>query len=161
MSLISRSHGYLGSNINKAGTEAKVFIGQTLEDAKKAMARRNTDFGEGAFDMINGDPDESTLAVTIDESHTSAIIWYSKAMSQVTKLSMLFRPHRQALKPEYSWIPATELVLNEDRSYSVEFKPALTDDDIKKREEKRRSSQTSGQRQMKDEKKKGDILLKL
>jgi len=116
---------------------SKVFIGQQLGDAKKAMTRRKIEFHEGGFALVKGDPDESNWIVIIDKSLTYACVWYSKSKSQVTRLSMVFRPHRQAVKPEQSWLPATELLLNEDRSYSVKFKPPLTDEEIKKLEENR------------------------
>lgn len=116
---------------------SKVFIGQPLDNAKEAMTSRKIEFHEGGFALAQGDPDESNLIVIIDKSHTLACVWYSKSKSQVTRLAMVFRPHRQAVKPEQSWLPATELVLNEDRSYSVKFKPPLTDDEIKKTEKDR------------------------
>lgn len=119
------------------GAEAKVFIGQSLSDAKKAMSSRKIDFNEGGFAFVKGDPDESNLIVIIDKSHTWACVWYSKSKSQVTRLAMVFRPTGQAGKPEQSWLAATEFVLHEDRSYSVKFKPPQTGEEIKKREETR------------------------
>ncbi len=131
------------SGNSPVATEAKVFVGQSLDDAKKAMSSRKIDFHEGGFAFAKGDPDESNLIVIIDKSHTWACVWYSKSKSQVTGLAMVFRPSRQAVKPEQSWLPATELLLNEDRSYSVKFKPPLTDEEIKKLEENRPPLQES------------------
>lgn len=111
--------------------EAKVFVGQALDDAKKAMSSRKIEFNEGGFAFTKGDPDESNLIVIIDKSHAYACVWYSKSKAQVTRLAMVFRPSRTAVMPEQSWLPATELLLNEDRSYSVKFKPPLTDEEIK------------------------------
>jgi hypothetical protein len=124
---------------NKAlGSEAKVFIGQSLDDAKKAMSSRKIEFGAGGrFAFSKGDPDHDYLSLVIDKSHTLACIWYSKSKSQVIGLSLVFRPFLQATKGEYTWLAATELVFHEDRSYSVKFKPPLTDEERRKVEASR------------------------
>ena len=119
----------------------KLFIGQRLADAKKALSERQIEFGEGGFAFAKGDPDEANLFVTIDKNHTYACVYYSKSRSQVSGLHMVFFPSRKHGKVAESWLPATELQLNKDRSYTVTFSPPLTDDELKKLRESRSEPQ--------------------
>jgi len=113
---------------------SKVFVGQPLADATNALSSKNVEFHEGGFAFVQGDPDESNLVASIDGNHALACVWYSKSKAKVTRMAMVFRPHRRAPKSEQSWLAATELVLNEDRSYAVKFKAPLTADELRKLE---------------------------
>lgn len=117
-------------------SESKVFIGQSLDDAKKALANRKIDFG-GPLAIAKLDPEQDYLNAVIDKNHTFANIFYSKSKSQVTAITMRFRSHLQAPRGEHTWLSASQLILHEDRSNSVKFKPPLTDEEIKKLEENR------------------------
>lgn len=118
-------------------SETKIFIGQTLADAKKALSGRQIEFGEGGFALRKWSPDGANLFAHIDENHTSACIYYSKSRSQVTRLDMVFSQSRQSNGADRVWLSATELQLNADRTYSVKFKAPLTDEELRKLEEDR------------------------
>ncbi|HVX10667.1 MAG TPA: hypothetical protein VHC22_05765 [Pirellulales bacterium] len=122
-------------------TEAKIYIGQSLEDAKKALSSREIGFGEGGFAFVEGDPDRANLNAIIDKNHTYVCIYYSKASSKVTGVDMVFFRSRQNYGADNAWLPATELQIDADRTYSVKFKAPLTDEERKKLEEDRRPPQ--------------------
>lgn len=106
---------------------AKIFIGQSLEHAKKALSSRQIEFGEGGFAFVKGDPDQANLYVIIDKNHTYACIFYSKSNSKVTGLNMVFFSSRQNYGADNAWLPATELQIDADRTYSVKFKAPLSE----------------------------------
>lgn len=115
-----------------------LFVGQTLEEAKNRLTKQGIEFAEGGFAFAKGDPDRAILIVVIDKNHTYACVHYSKSQAKVTGLRMVFFPSRsQHGKSNESWLPARELQLNTDRTYSVLFSPPLTDDELKKSEENR------------------------
>ncbi|QDV82263.1 hypothetical protein [Planctomycetes bacterium TBK1r] len=123
------------------GAPAKLFIGQSLADSKKALSDRQVKFGEGGFAFAKGNPDEGNLVVTIDNNHTYACVYYSKSQSVITKLDMVFFPSRRHGKAAESWLPATELQLNDDRSYCVTFAAPLIDDELREMKLGRPASQ--------------------
>jgi len=117
-------------------TANRVYIGQSIEDAKRIFAKQGIEPSERVFAFPKVDPDLEHLIVIIDKNHTSACVHYSKAQSKVTRLQMIFfSSRRQPSKSSESWLSATELQLNDDRTYSVTFSPPLTDDEIRTAEE--------------------------
>lgn len=117
-------------------TPNTLFVGQALENAKRTLTKQGIEFAEGGFAFAKGDPDRANLIVIIDKNHTYACVHYSKSQSKVTGLQMVCFPSRSRHdKGNESWLPATELQLNNDRTYSVLFSPPLTDDELKKTEE--------------------------
>jgi hypothetical protein len=120
--------------------EAKVFVGQSLEHAKRALASRQIEFHEGGFAFIKRDPDQSNLIAIIDKSHTYACIFYSKSRSQVPGLDVVFFPAQPHTKPSETWLSATELVVHDDRGYSARFSPPPTDEQLKERQKSRPAS---------------------
>lgn len=116
-------------------TPDRLFVGQSLEQAKSILTKRKIEYDEGGFAFAS-DPDHAHLSVVIDKNHTYACVFYSKSQSKVTGLRMVFFPSRtQHVMLNESWLPATELRLNNDRTYAVLFSPPLTDDELKKIEE--------------------------
>lgn len=117
-------------------TPDRLFVGQSLEQAKSILTKRKIEYHEGGFALANVNPDRANLIVIIDKNHTYACVHYSKSQSKVTSMQMVFFPSRtQHAKTTESWLPATELRLNKDRTYAVLFSPPLTDDELKKIEE--------------------------
>ena len=121
--------------------EAKIFVGQSLERAKEALSSRQIEFGEGGFALVKGALDQANLIVIIDKNHAYACIFYSKSSSTVTGLSMVFFSSRQNYGADNAWLPATELQIDKDRTYSVKFKAPLTDEERKKLEANRPAAQ--------------------
>lgn len=130
-------------------SETKIFIGQTVDDAKKALSSRQIKFGEDGFALRQWSPDGANLFAHIDENHTSACIYYSKSRSQVIRLDMVFFQSRQGNRADRVWLSATELQLNADRTYSVKFKAPLTDEELKKLEEDRPRPQSPAKKPQK------------
>jgi hypothetical protein len=120
-----------------ADSEARIYIGQSLEHAKQALSSRQIDFGEGGFAFVKGDPDRANLNVIIDKNHAYACIFYSKAQAKVTGLDLVFFASRENYGADNAWLPATELQLNADRTYCVKFKAPLTDEELKKLKDNR------------------------
>ncbi|HUG18741.1 MAG TPA: hypothetical protein VMM56_07165 [Planctomycetaceae bacterium] len=116
----------------------RLFVGQSLDLVKSILTKREIEFAEGGFAFAKGDPDRANLIVIIDKNHTYACVHYSKSQSKVTGLQMVFFPSRsQHGKANESWLSATELQLNNDRTYAVLFSPPSTDDELRKFEENR------------------------
>jgi hypothetical protein len=125
-----------GTDLQEAPT--RLFVGQSIETAKDALSKHKIEFGEGGFAFAKSDPDRANWIVIIDKNHTYACVHYSKSQSKVTGLQMVFFPSRTNHgKANESWLSATELQLNDDRTYSVRFSPAMTDDELKKAEANR------------------------
>jgi hypothetical protein len=119
----------------------KLFIGQPLADAKNALSAQQIEFGEGGFAFAKGDPDQENLIVIIDKNHTHACVYYSKSRSRISGLHLVFFPSRKHGKLVESWLPATELQLNSDRTYSVTFSPSFIEDELRQLEESRTEPQ--------------------
>lgn len=117
-------------------TPDRLFVGQSLEQVKSILTKRKIEFDEGGFAIAYVDPDRTHLSVTIDTNHTYACIHYSKSLTKVTNIQLVFFPSRtQHTRTNESWLFARELQLNNDRTYAVLFSPPLTDDELKKIEE--------------------------
>jgi hypothetical protein len=122
----------------------KLYVGQSLADATEVIKRSGRKHGEGgSFRMV---PDQWNLYVVADPNHADIYVFYSKSLSQVTRLSMAFFPSKQSGKAYYSWVTATEVLLRDDGSYSVHFAAPVADEELKKLETKHPKSEIPASR---------------
>lgn len=119
----------------------RLFVGQSLAEASKVIKKSGFKFGEGgSFRMV---PDQWNLYVVADPDHAHIYVFYSKSRSQVTELQMSFFPSRQSGRATHSWVNATEVVMHDDRSYSVHFAAPAAVNEFQKPETREPKSEVS------------------
>jgi hypothetical protein len=120
---------------NRDGND-RVFVGQSLEAATNVLKSRGIKFGEGGFAFARTDPDRSNLVFNIDPNHADVCLYFSKSKSTITGISLVFYPSRkQRSKSGEAWISANEVLLLENRSYSVIFTTPITEEELKRAED--------------------------
>lgn len=120
---------------NRDGND-RVFVGQSLETATNVLKSRGIKFGEGGFAFARTDPDRSNLVFNIDPNHADVCLYFSKSKSTITGISLVFYPSRkQRSKSGEAWISANEVLLLENRSYSVIFTTPITEEELKRVED--------------------------
>jgi hypothetical protein len=131
-----------GASVAQRSQPYRIAVGQSLDDTCAILKARSIEFGEGGFAFALGDPDRSNLHFQLDEDHTSVCVFFSKSKQVVTGISLVFFPsRREQSKTTRTWVAATEVLLHEDRSYSVRFSKPLTAEELRKREAAQPKSQ--------------------
>jgi hypothetical protein len=114
----------------------RIFVGQSLEDATNVLKNRGIKFGEGGFAFARTDPDRSNLYFNLDPNHADVCAYFSKSKSTITGISLVFYPARkQRSKSGEAWISADEVLLLQNRSYSVTFTTPITEEELKRAED--------------------------
>lgn len=114
----------------------RLFVGQSLESATNALKNRGIKFGEGGFAFARTDPDLSNLFFNLDPNHADVCVNFSKSKSSITGISLVFYPARkQRWKSDEAWISADEILLLQNRSYTVTFTIPITEEDLKRFED--------------------------
>lgn len=114
----------------------RIFVGQSLEDATNVLKNRGIKFGEGGFAFARIDPDRSNLYFNLDPNHADVCAYFSKSKSTITGISLVFYPARkQRSKSGEAWISADEVLLLQNRSYSVTFTTPITEEELKRAED--------------------------
>ena len=120
---------------NREGND-RVFVGQSLEAATNVLESRGIQFGEGGFAFARSDPDRSNLVFNLDPNHADVCVYFSKSKSTITGISLVFYPARkQRSKSGEAWISANEILLLQNRSYSVTFTTPITEEELKRAED--------------------------
>jgi hypothetical protein len=113
----------------------RVFVGQSLEAATNVLKNRGIKFGEGGFAFARTDPDRSNLYFNLDPNHADVCAYFSKSKSTITGISLVFYSSRkQRSKSGETWISANEIILRQDRSYSVAFTIPKTAEELDRAE---------------------------
>ena len=87
---------------------SKYFVTETIGFLKNSLA-----MSDEAGDYIT---------FTLDDNHTFACVFNSKASDKVTNISVVFYPYREMMQKGYrSWLVADELTLHQDTRYTVRF----------------------------------------
>ncbi len=134
--LLFRSFGQETQPAAHRNTNERVFVGQSLEAATNVLKNRGIKFGEGGFAFARTDPDRSNLYFNLDPNHVDVCAYYSKSKSSITGISLVFYPARkQRSKTGEAWIAANEILLRQDRSYSVTFTVPITEEELKRVED--------------------------
>lgn len=114
----------------------RLFVGQSLEAATDVLKKRGIKFGEGGFAFARTDPDHSNLYFNLDPNHADVCFNFSKFKSTITGISLVYYPARkQRSKSGESWISAEEILLHQNRSYSVTFSVPITEEELKRAED--------------------------
>jgi hypothetical protein len=114
----------------------RIFVGQSLEDATNVLKNRGIKSGEGGFAFARIDPDRSNLYFNLDPNHADVCAYFSKSKSTITGISLVFYPARkQRSKSGEAWISADEILLLQNRSYSVTFTTPITEEELKRAED--------------------------
>jgi hypothetical protein len=114
----------------------RIFVGQSLEAATNVLKNRGIKFDEGGFAFARTDPDRSNLYFNLDPNHADVCASFSKSKSTITGISLVFYPARkQRSKSGEAWISANEILLLQNRSYSVTFTTPITEEELKRAED--------------------------
>ncbi len=114
----------------------RIFVGQSLKDATNVLKNRGIKFGEGGFAFARTDPDRSNLYFNLDPNQADVCAYFSKSKSTITGISLVFYPARlQRSKSGEAWISADEILLLQNRSYSVTFTTPITEEELKRAED--------------------------
>ncbi len=120
---------------NRTDTD-RIFVGQSLEAATNVLKNRGIKFGEGGFAFARTDPDRSNLYFNLDPNHADVCAYFSRSKSTITGISLVFYPARkQRSKSGDAWISANEVLLLQNRSYSVTFTTPVTEEELKRAED--------------------------
>ncbi len=127
------AHEY--NNVSGGDGIDRVFVGQSVEVATNVLKNRGIKFDEAKFSQVRTDPDISNLYFNLDPNHADACAYYSKSKSTITGIALIFYPSRKQRAKFEPRISAKELVLYQDRSYSVTFSIPITEEELKRAEE--------------------------
>lgn len=109
----------------------RIFLGQQVDDSLQVLRKRQIAFDEGGM-AISQDENSSYYSFTLDLDHTRVCFFYSKSSREVSKISMIFFPHRKnQVKSVQAWIDAKEVAIQPDGAYIVHFsKPATYEETL-------------------------------
>lgn len=127
--------GFGSSDAQETEEPRKIFVGQSLDEAVDVLERSGIAHGQGGFAFAMVDPDQTNIWAGLDINHCTAAIFYSKSKSKITGIQLFYFPGRKLRrKTNESMVQATEVVLHQDRSYSVHFSTPLTEEQLLQQE---------------------------
>jgi hypothetical protein len=124
--LVPSSLALLAQEPARQTASKAIKIGQEIADTQRLLRARGEPISEGGLALAQTDPDEAHLQCILDERSAFAAIFYSKSTKKVTHISVIFHPEGNPTKADRVWVPATGIVLHEDRSFAIEFPAPAT-----------------------------------